>query len=289
MSFRFNFSNPNDPTDSEGNLISCKNDQIHEFNAHFSRRCDFLSLTDKNFERSDKDISLFKFGDLEVQYILTNSVNMKTEDETFSQIDALQTDLIPGKYEGGLKIWECSIDLATYLVENSCIKNDFNILELGCGAGLPGIVAYLKGASVTFQDFNPEVLEYSTLPNTVLNTNKSKLSRIPEVCHYLYGDWEDIRKKYYCDVESAKKYDVILTSETIYEKSNQKKLLELMKCALKPNGTIYLAAKIHYFGVGGGIVEFETLINLDKSFEIISVHKITGGVERQILVMKFRC
>ena len=35
------------------------------------------------------------------------------------------------------------------------------------------------------------------------------------------------------------RFDVILTSETIYSKTSQKKLLELMKCALKPDGVMY--------------------------------------------------
>ena len=40
------------------------------------------------------------------------------------------TDLV---YEGGLKIWECAVDLARHVerehVEGKCV------LELGCGAG----------------------------------------------------------------------------------------------------------------------------------------------------------
>lgn len=39
-----------------------------------------------------------------------------------------------------------------------------------------------------------------------------------------------------------------------------------------------LAAKIHYFGVGGGIADFETLVNTDRTFEIVSVYRITEGM-----------
>lgn len=288
MSFKFNFSSqPDTESVSDVNIECTKSNLIDKSGQNRSRECDFLSVAGKKLEDTYEDISLLKFADLEVKYILVNAEKVISENEAFSNISVLHTDLIPGKYEGGLKIWECSIDLATYLVENSSIIKGYTVLELGCGAGLPGIVAYLHGASVTFQDFNPEVLEYSTLPNTVLNTERSNLSKIAEMCSYLHGDWEDIMKKYYSDVTTAKKYDVILTSETIYEKSNHKKLLELMKRALMPDGTIYLAAKIHYFGVGGGIADFEALINSDKTFEIVSVYKITEGVERQILVLKF--
>jgi len=65
------------------------------------------------------------------------------------------TDIIPGIYEGGLKVWECSIDLCYYLAEQlNHIYNNNNVhenngieqalsmngstLELGCGHGLPG-------------------------------------------------------------------------------------------------------------------------------------------------------
>ena len=51
-------------------------------------------------------------------------------------------------YEGGLKIWECSIDLASFVASDVNVKN-CNVIELGCGAGLPGIVAALNGASRT--------------------------------------------------------------------------------------------------------------------------------------------
>lgn len=31
------------------------------------------------------------------------------------------SDLIPGHYEGGLKTWECSIDLCNYIIEEKCV------------------------------------------------------------------------------------------------------------------------------------------------------------------------
>lgn len=34
-----------------------------------------------------------------------------------SRAIALKTDLIPGVYEGGLKTWECSLDLAYFLMQ----------------------------------------------------------------------------------------------------------------------------------------------------------------------------
>ena len=51
-------------------------------------------------------------------------------------------------YEGGLKIWECSLDLATFVATNVNVEK-CNVIELGCGAALPAIVAALRGAART--------------------------------------------------------------------------------------------------------------------------------------------
>ena len=40
------------------------------------------------------------------------------------------------------------------------------VLELGCGHGLPGITALLRGAKHTFfLDFNEEVIKYAVFPS----------------------------------------------------------------------------------------------------------------------------
>lgn len=63
---------------------------------------------------------------------------------------------------GGGKVWECTQDLGNFLtdLENDCdaaFIDDFenkNILDLGCGAGILGILALKSNAkSVTFQDY----------------------------------------------------------------------------------------------------------------------------------------
>ncbi|KAH0992603.1 hypothetical protein GBA52_004086 [Prunus armeniaca] len=84
------------------------------------------------------------------------------------------SDLVPGKYEGGLKLWEGSLDLVKALsseVQNGHLSfTGKRVLELGCGHGLPGIFACLKGAAaIHFQDFNAEVLQCLTIPN--VNSN----------------------------------------------------------------------------------------------------------------------
>ena len=97
-------------------------------------------------------------------------------------------DLIPGKYEGGHALWESSIDLCEYIVEVFGPTNGIAtaVLELGCGAGLPGIQALRLGSrTVVFSDFNEDVLSSKTWPNIVLNV--PELSQRCISC--LAGDW----------------------------------------------------------------------------------------------------
>lgn len=65
-------------------------------------------------------------------------------------------DIVTGKYEGGLKVWECSLDLSTFICENISLFSTNNgvnnkVLELGCGYGIPGLILLKNGYSVDFQ------------------------------------------------------------------------------------------------------------------------------------------
>jgi predicted nicotinamide N-methyase len=55
---------------------------------------------------------------------------------------------------GGLKIWECTRDLAEFLICEHINLTGKLVLDLGCGTGLLGILAmYLGAHSVHFQDY----------------------------------------------------------------------------------------------------------------------------------------
>ncbi|CAA6668292.1 unnamed protein product [Spirodela intermedia] len=121
------------------------------------------------------------------------------------------SEMSPSKSDGCLKSWESSIDLVNVL------KNEIRdgllsfrgkrVLELGCGYGLPGICACLKGAStVHFQDLNAETLRCTTIPNVLANLEQardrqsrqvelpltpSRQVLAPEVRFYA-GEWEEL-------------------------------------------------------------------------------------------------
>ncbi|KAL2242538.1 UNVERIFIED_CONTAM: Histidine protein methyltransferase 1 [Sesamum indicum] len=259
------------------------------------------------------------------------------------------SDLVPGKYEGGLKLWEGSLDLITTLssemqdgrlsftgkrvLEEKLIDLELQYREcgvrkyknqntardgnwpretgsrpvwggsgmnrLGCGHGLPGIFACLKGASlVHFQDFNSEVLQYLTIPNVAVNIEKNSQCLGPDVeegpvnteTRFFSGDWGEVHHVLSCvcsneynirsrpQLDQAAGYDVILMAETVYSISALPNLYKLIKkCLSYPHGVVYMAAKKYYFGVGGGSRRFLALVEKDGAFVSSLVAEVADG------------
>ncbi|KAE8708753.1 hypothetical protein F3Y22_tig00110332pilonHSYRG00116 [Hibiscus syriacus] len=201
------------------------------------------------------------------------------------------SDLVPGIYEGGLKLWEGSLDLVKAL--QSEIQNDHlslegkRVLELGCGHGLPGIFSCLKGAAeVHFQDFNAEVLRCLTIPNVNANLLEKSQPATASKTRFFAGDWGEIHQLLPHANESeinsehgqATGYDVILMAETIYSISAQRNLYELIKkCMIHPHGVVYMAGKKHYFGVGGGTRQFLSMLEKEGVMAATLVTEVADG------------
>lgn len=104
----------------------------------------------------------------------TNFVNLeKYQLQYFSNTNNLNSytkDIIPGEYEGGFKLWECTLDLLRYFDTQPGIFEGKRVLEMGCGHGLLGILAKKQGAShVCLQDYNQDVLDRLTKATVQLN------------------------------------------------------------------------------------------------------------------------
>ncbi|KAF9379738.1 hypothetical protein BGX21_002556, partial [Mortierella sp. AD011] len=210
-----------------------------------------------------------------------------------------KSDLVKGVYEGGLKTWECALDLVAYLAEQNENYDGKKVLELGCGSALPGVYILTQSNSVKvdLQDYNDQVLKLVTLPNVLLNTYvrpdqqpaeeegveeeikeqkektegdddeddeddeehpeadpedgdfggveldlpdsfEDKLAlakKIEAQSNFYMGDWSGL-----VDVMAFSgdedKYDLILTSETIYAEESHPKLYATIKNSLKRGG-----------------------------------------------------
>uniref|UniRef100_A0A182RGG9 protein-histidine N-methyltransferase n=1 Tax=Anopheles funestus TaxID=62324 RepID=A0A182RGG9_ANOFN len=205
-------------------------------------------------------------------------------DETFADdivtAESDHSDLVPNRYEGGLKVWECTYDLGEYLAATDERKAELHgkkVLDLGCGAGILGIEALLLGSSC-----NKDVLTKLTMVNYDLNCRLNETDAAAQESptvdvKFFSGDWGCFTDKY------KHTYDLILTSETIYSTQNYTKLLTLFDRKLVPDGVVYIAAKTYYFGVGGGVRLFEQAIDKDGRFRHEVVWKCDTGVKREIV------
>ena len=206
----------------------------------------------------------------------------KTEEQTAKLSDWFRgpSDLIPGIYEGGFRLWEGAGDLVEYLTNQNLEFSDKLVLELGTGIGLPGILALRKGAKVWFQEYNIEVLECATIPHSFMNIGNH--GDVFKNATFLSGPWSNLVPYF---KEISLKFDIILMAETIYEVSHYDTLLDIIDQTLTPNGKVIIAAKQTYFGLSGSTKEFKDLVARRKTFQCSTVVTIETNVPREILVL----
>jgi SAM-dependent methyltransferase len=160
------------------------------------------------------------------------------------------SDLVPGRYEGGFKLWEGAGDLIGYL--HRAMRADLvgaSVLELGAGHALPALYAVQAGAAaVDVADFNEIVLREVTAANIRLNCDRAAAAAIRMVA----GDWRGVPAAL-----GGAQYDVVLASEVVYSPETLDRLARCVLAVLKPGGVALVAGKSYYFGVGGGMRAFE--------------------------------
>lgn len=216
------------------------------------------------------------------------------------------SDLITGVYEGGLKIWECTFDLLAYFTKAKVKFAEKKVLDLGCGSGLLGITAFKGGAKeIHFQDYNSLVIEEVTLPNVVANCTleheengvnepdakrcrKSKVVQELGNCRLFSGEWSEFCQLILSSEKLFVKYDLILTSETIYNPDYYTTLHQTLVRLLSKDVRVLLASKAHYFGVGGGVHLFQKFVEEKDVFETRTLEIIDEGLKRFLTEMTFK-
>ena len=121
-------------------------------------------------------------------------------------------------------LWPSAIALSEYITEHSVLVKNQDVIELGCGLGLPGMVASNLGGKVLMTDYLEEALSFARL-NWEQNLSSVFNSELV--------DWRNIDDK--------KKYDIVLASDVAYENRSFQPLLIALKSLVKKNGRILLS------------------------------------------------
>ena len=161
MSFTFNFVVENDDTAIKRcSLNEAVNNGTNRINKNTEGQISWLKakehfLQDFHLDGITSMLSIEHYnigGRSVLNFVNSESVSKDLESRNYSgdltPALANSTDLVSGVYEGGLKIWECSEDLVEFLHSNKSGRlKGLKVLELGCGAALPGIYCFKEGAS----------------------------------------------------------------------------------------------------------------------------------------------
>jgi predicted nicotinamide N-methyase len=157
------------------------------------------------------------FGDLDVELLRVADVD--------ALLDRLPT--MPFRPDDRLPywadLWPSALALAGFLWRTVELQGQ-RVLELGCGLGLVGIVASLKGAAVTLTDYEADALafaRYNVVHNQCLQA---------EVRHL---DWHAPRL--------TDTYPWIIASDILYERRHFRPLWQLLERHLAPQGRFIVA------------------------------------------------
>lgn len=170
----------------------------------------------------DFETRVLKLEDIEVKLL-----EIKNSDELFASLLSLEPDnenVIDERIPYWAELWPSAIALSRHILKIDRIGGGTEVLEIGCGLGLPGIVAGKKGARVTFTDYMDDALDFAKENWKQNNTSDAMFQLL---------DWRNP------DLSLAT--DVLLASDVAYEQRAFEPLLKTFDAMLKPGGLILLS------------------------------------------------
>ena len=279
--FKFNFFTEDTKDATGGSKLELSHKPVLKLDLDFLKQEQttvpvYTSPTIKNISGNEFAIAFEpkKAEMIEIQHLYPNS---KSDEKQLIDWSSGPSDIVAGVYEGGFRLWEGAVDLVEYLTNQNVAFEGKSVLEIGCGIGIPGILALRKGAKVWFQDYNTEVLECATVPHTFMNISNHE--DVFKNATFLSGAWSNLILFL---VQNALKFDFILMAETIYDTSNYQTLLDIIQNGLVPNGTVFVAAKQTYFGLSGNTKEFKEYVAKNEAFQCETIVTIETYVPREI-------
>lgn len=138
------------------------------------------------------------------------------------------------------------------------------------------------------QDFNSEVLKAATLANVCTTLRDHGRPGDIARCRFVSGDFESV-----CTLLAPSTmgpaFDLVVTSESIYNPRSAQQILDGCKSCLKRDGVLLVASKSHYFGVGGGLAAFKKMVAKDGHFSLEVDWRSDDGASniREVLLLRW--
>ncbi|KLO18922.1 nicotinamide N-methyltransferase [Schizopora paradoxa] len=181
----------------------------------------------------------------------------------------------------GQHLWNAAIAFASYLDRNEGVYVDKNVLELGAGGGLPGIVASLNGARrVVLTDYPDKPLLDNLSHNIEKNVPEPLRSRV-SVQGYIWGKSVDPLLPSPSGENEDVHFDLIIMSDLIFNHSQHGALLDTCDLALKRANDNELPSVLVFF-------THHRPHLLDRDMIFFDLARQRGWVCQEVLTQKFK-
>ena len=123
------------------------------------------------------------------------------------------------------RLWPSELALSEFLIKEYFPEKltGKNILEIGCGVGLAGVVAARLGAFTTFSDMVPVTLE-----------------GVKETCRLNHiQQFDTCTLDWFSSISDTKNYDIVIGSEVFYDTKNLPGIFNVLHSVLKLDGQAF--------------------------------------------------
>eukprot|EP00741_Cyanophora_paradoxa_P020146 tig00000219_g19447.t1 len=176
------------------------------------------------------------------------------------------------------KVWDSALVLAQHIVSDSSLVEGKEVIELGAGCGLVGIVAARYARRVVTTDYLPRILE-TLRENVQANARWDGPSDVDVSRRIAVEklDWMEVEMGR-CDV-SFGPADVILGADVVYESMHPTMLLATIDAFLKPGGRLVIVGDSYRFGIHDLRAGLEGLGLRGTSYEVAAGHPLVAGID----------
>ncbi|MAT40145.1 MAG: hypothetical protein CL946_11140 [Ectothiorhodospiraceae bacterium] len=185
-------------------LLSCRMNRLTTLLSDFSSQYNVL---ERRFQINDRTLTIISPADI-------NDLIEKISSKQF---------IIDERLPYWAEVWHSGIALAKTIDSCPALVEGKDILDMGCGLGITGVIAGLYADKVTFADYEPDALIASEI-------NALKNGIVTEAAY----ECLDFRQP------PGRKWEVVIAADVVYEKRFREPLLKFFSEAVADSGIILI-------------------------------------------------